>query len=101
VTITGTPVIDALETFYRRDIDDLANSARRTLDSAASRGTDVNNTLAMLRADDFLAVYLEQIHSVPPERWAESLPLPDPPSPVPAGRSRGVNWRSERSAPGS
>jgi len=77
VTIIGTPVIDALETFYRRDIDDLARWARRTLDRAVSRGADVNNTLAMLRADDFLAVYLEQIHGVPPERWAGSLPLPE------------------------
>nr|WP_296076306.1 hypothetical protein [uncultured Actinoplanes sp.] len=75
MTITGTPVVDALETFYRRDIDDLARWVRRTLDDSVSRDADVNEILAALRADEFLAVYLEQIHSVPPERWARSLPL--------------------------
>ncbi|MFF7311204.1 hypothetical protein [Streptomyces sp. NPDC008137] len=74
---TGTPVLDALESFYARDIDDLASWAGRTLNDAVSRGRDVASTMAALRADEFMTVYLNQIHSVPPERWARALPLPD------------------------
>jgi hypothetical protein len=73
--VTGTPVVDALEAFYRRDIDDLARWARRTLDVAGR--ADTNYTITALQADDFLAVYLEQIHSVQPDHWVRSLPVPD------------------------
>src|SRR5689334_22251104 len=76
-TPVGTPVLSALEAFYGRDLDDLAAWARRTLTDAVDHGLDVPETVASLRAGDFLEVYLRQIHSVPPEVWARSLPLPE------------------------
>ncbi|MFE5561195.1 hypothetical protein [Streptomyces sp. NPDC056544] len=75
--VTGTPVLEALESFYARDIDDLASWARRTFTAATAQGRDTPSTVAALRADEFMTVYLDQIHSVPPERWARALPLPE------------------------
>lgn len=77
VAAFGTPVVSALEAFYGRDIDDLADWTRRTLATSVARGLDVAATVSALRADDFLDVYLNQIHSVPHEQWTQSLPLAD------------------------
>lgn len=74
---SGTPVVEALESFYRRDIDDLAGWARRTLDAGTSRGEDARTIVDALNAGDFLEVYLSQLRAVPMETWAKALPLPD------------------------
>ncbi|MCF3137520.1 hypothetical protein [Streptomyces olivochromogenes] len=73
----GTPVLSALEAFYARDIDDLAAWGRATFDEARAKGLDDIATIEALRVDAFMSVYLEQIHSVPAERWAASLPMPE------------------------
>ncbi|MEE1752870.1 hypothetical protein [Streptomyces sp. SP18CS02] len=74
---SGTPVLSALEAFYARDIDDLAAWSGSMLAESRARGDDVAATVAALRVDDFMTVYLEQIHSVGPDHWARSLPMPD------------------------
>ncbi|MFE0456374.1 hypothetical protein ACFW2D_34835 [Streptomyces sp. NPDC058914] len=73
----GTPVLSALEAFYAQGIDDLAEWSSSTLEEARARGLDDVATVEALRVDEFMSLYLEQIHSVPPDQWARSLPLPE------------------------
>ena len=69
----GTPVLDALETFYSAPVEEIASHLAAKLDAARARESTLAVTLDELRCAEFLNVYLTQIQEVPLNSWLDGL----------------------------